>query len=99
MSAGMWLAFSAVLYGLGIPIVGAVIAREANRMIATGQIPAIQSNRLYRTIVGVFAIGWPAIVLYFVAVKVIVLYTNAQGIDLNKDDDDPPPGGTPNGAT
>lgn len=97
MSAGVWVAFFAVLYGCGIPFWGVRIMRDANEMIATGQIRGV-SRRGFKVIVSLFALGWPALALYWAAVKIISAYADARGIDLNRDDDDEPPD-APNGAT
>lgn len=94
----MTWAILAVVYACGIPIVGTIVAREANRQIALGLHPMITSNRMYKLLVTLFALGWPALVLFNLTVRAIVLYSRAKGINI-EDDDDPPGPPTPNGAT
>lgn len=97
MSIGVWVAFFGVLYTLGIPLAGMRIAREVNHSIQLG-ITNLPSQRAFRMIVGLFALGWPFLALYWIAVQVMVVYLRARGINISNDDDEPPPD-APSGAT
>ncbi len=91
MSLGVWLSFLGVIYALGIPVAGRRIAAEVNDGLRAWQIH-LPSQRSFRLMVGIFALGWPAVALYWIAVKIVVAYSNAKGID-----DEPPDAS--NGAT